>query len=287
MPSPRRIRLLFYVCLAGFAILLFSSHYRTTREADSIQDFYHKTKNALDKGSGSGSRAAERSQQVITGHDHDADGDVDADDEAGAKEMTERLRQAEQKAKENANAKGPTKPDVPQEIVGVGSSASGQDKKKGKDEPKETEEEHEVEQELNSILKKSPGTWDAYLSILFFSFVGSLLTDLIPVIIFSKSYCPHSKRAKGILLEKYIITPQPFVVELDQHPLGAQLQAKLAERTNRGTVPNVMVNGVSIGGGDETAQLDADGTLASKIKSMGGKRVDVTKRFIEDSRRPN
>jgi len=263
MPSPRRIRLLFYVCLAGFAILLFSSHYRTTREADSIQDFYHKTKNALDKGSGSGSRAAERSQQVITGHDHDADGDVDADDEAGAKEMTERLRQAEQKAKENANAKGPTKPDVPQEIVGVGSSASGQDKKKGKDEPKETEEEHEVEQELNSILKKSP------------------------VIIFSKSYCPHSKRAKGILLEKYIITPQPFVVELDQHPLGAQLQAKLAERTNRGTVPNVMVNGVSIGGGDETAQLDADGTLASKIKSMGGKRVDVTKRFIEDSRRPN
>jgi glutaredoxin len=38
------------------------------------------------------------------------------------------------------------------------------------------------------------------------------------VIIFSKSYCPFSAKAKRILVEKYSIVPAPFVVELDQHP---------------------------------------------------------------------
>lgn len=96
---------------------------------------------------------------------------------------------------------------------------------------------------------------------------------LLTVIIFSKSYCPHSKRAKGILLDKYMIEPAPFVVELDQHPLGSQLQARLAELTGRRTVPNVLINGVSIGGGDDTAELDTTGTLIAKIKDLAGKRM--------------
>lgn len=93
------------------------------------------------------------------------------------------------------------------------------------------------------------------------------------MIIFSKSYCPHSRRAKGILLDQYAIDPAPFVVELDQHPLGARLQGLLAERTGRRTVPNVLVNGVSIGGGDEVAALDLAGALEGKVKDLGGKKV--------------
>lgn len=91
------------------------------------------------------------------------------------------------------------------------------------------------------------------------------------VIIFSKSYCPHSKRAKDILLGHYDISPAPFVVELDQHPIGPALQQLLRETTGRGTVPNVMVNGKSIGGGDDMAALDHSDELGPKLRQMGGK----------------
>jgi len=100
------------------------------------------------------------------------------------------------------------------------------------------------------------------------------------VIIFSKSYCPYSKRAKSILLDKYHIEPAPYVVELDEHPLGAKIQERLGQMTSRTTVPNVMINGISIGGGDDVAALDRDGELSDKIKELGGKRMEVTKRPV-------
>ncbi len=93
------------------------------------------------------------------------------------------------------------------------------------------------------------------------------------VIIFSKSYCPFSAKAKRILVEKYSIVPAPFVVELDQHPLGPKLQASLEKSTGRRTVPNVLINGKSIGGGDDVEALDTGGTLVEKVQKMGGKRI--------------
>ncbi|KAI9804314.1 MAG: hypothetical protein M1833_007121 [Piccolia ochrophora] len=113
----------------------------------------------------------------------------------------------------------------------------------------ETDEEHAVEVELGSILKRSP------------------------IIIFSKSYCPHSRRAKTILLEKYKIVPSPFVVELDTHPLGSQIQDALERTTGRRTVPNVLVNGRSVGGADEVVDLEDNNNLVNRLKSWGGKRV--------------
>lgn len=252
-----------YIAIAGIVTLLFfTSQARHSRESDtrSIRDFYHKTVNAMDRGNG-GSIPGKQQQQVIPAHDHDADGDIDEDDEIMARQMAERLKQAEQKAKDSANAKAPNKPDLPGAIVGVGSSASGQHKGEpdGKGKVEETAEEHEIEVELNAILKKSP------------------------VIIFSKSYCPYSKRAKGILLEKYVIEPVPFVVELDQHPLGPQIQARLGEMTGRRTVPNVMIYGKSIGGGDDIAALDNEKKLADKVRQLGGKRVEISQRFVENA----
>ncbi|KAF9887456.1 hypothetical protein FE257_010173 [Aspergillus nanangensis] len=111
------------------------------------------------------------------------------------------------------------------------------------------DDHQEAKAELNSILKRSP------------------------IIIFSKSYCPHSARAKTILLNKYSIVPAPYVVELDQHPLGRQLQSLLADKTGRGTVPNVLVSGRSIGGGDDVTALDEKGELASTLKTLAGKWV--------------
>ncbi len=102
-----------------------------------------------------------------------------------------------------------------------------------------------------------------------------------PVIIFSKTYCPYSKKAKRILLEKLKIVPSPFVVELDEHPLGVGLQFALQKSTGRQTVPNVLINGKSIGGGDDIEDLEIKGTLVEKISSMGGKRImEVGRRVV-------
>ncbi|KAL8743499.1 MAG: hypothetical protein Q9190_004151 [Brigantiaea leucoxantha] len=141
----------------------------------------------------------------------------------------------------------------------------------GKEDKEETPEEHEVEIELNAILKKGPSRSSTWRLLEF----GQTLANrrIVIVIIFSKSYCGFSRKAKDILLEKYTIVPIPHVVELDEHPLGSGLQAALAKSTGRKTVPNVLINGKSIGGGDDVEKLDVDGELVSKVKSMGGKRI--------------
>lgn len=283
MPSQRRLRVLTYLVLAAIVTLLFfTSQARHSRDADtrSLQDFYSKTVNAM----GKGHAAAAPGQRVIADHDVDADGDIDEDDTVLAREMAARLRQAEQKAKDNAKAKAPNKPESPEEVVGVGSSASGQKKpapkEKPESEPEETEEDLEVKAELNAILKKSPGMTPSPSSA-----AACLLTWPLPVIIFSKSYCPYSKKAKGILLDRYAIEPAPYVVELDKHPLGPKLQAKLGDMTGRKTVPNVMVYGNSIGGGDDIAKMDDEKTLADKITSLSGKRVEVSLRFAQNAQK--
>ena len=91
--------------------------------------------------------------------------------------------------------------------------------------------------------------------------------------IFSKTYCPFSKKAKAILLDQYGINPAPYVVELDEHENGKELQDLLAEKTQRRTVPNVLVAGNSIGGGDDIQELHEEGQLASMIKEFGGRKV--------------
>ncbi len=74
------------------------------------------------------------------------------------------------------------------------------------------------------------------------------------------------------------------MVELDTHRLGPQIQMRLADMTGRRTVPNIMVNGKSIGGGDEISELDKSKTLVEKVRSLGGKWVTIKERFTQ---RPN
>ncbi|KAK1451181.1 glutaredoxin [Colletotrichum cuscutae] len=274
MPSQRQLRTLLVGVLIGVVFVLFyTSSLRANEVKDerTIQDFYHKTVNGLKHKQPPGQAVLEGNKPKAAGHvpvDKDADGDVDADDEKLAKDMQGRLKAAEDKAKELANKKSPLKPDAPSDVVGKGNSAAGQKKKEktanGKEvseteeeekkKKDESDEEHAVEVELNSILKKSP------------------------VIIFSKSYCPYSKKAKALLLEKYSIEPTPYVVELDKHPLGPQLQAFLGEKTGRKTVPNILVNSVSIGGGDDVIELDSQKKLVPRIIDLGQKKLEMKER---------
>jgi hypothetical protein len=163
--------MLFYLALAAVVTMLFfTAHYRQTQEPDtrSLQDFYHKTVNAIDRARGGGQTVLDAKTGKEAGRtpiDKDADGDIDADDEILAKEMAERLKAAEQQAKEKANAKAPNKPDAPSQLVGVGSSADGQQKKLDGDAPAkeaavhkelEVDEDQEAKVILDKILKKSP-----------------------------------------------------------------------------------------------------------------------------------
>ncbi|EFY89766.1 glutaredoxin domain-containing protein [Metarhizium acridum CQMa 102] len=283
MPSPRRVRLLALAAIATVVFFLFySSRVDPSQDSRTIQDFYHKTMDGMKKGSPPGQAIINTKTGEKAGHipaDKDADGDVDEDDRKITAEMQLRLKQAEQDAKDKANIKGGLKPDIPSEIVGKGNSAEGQpkkdksaaadkgvagdadkttDKTKPKPKPKDTKKESDAEDKLSSILK------------------------MAPVVIFSKSYCRCSQTAKGILLDKYNITPVPYVVELDIHDQGASLQDVLLDKTGRKTVPNVLVNGVSIGGGDDIVELDKQNKLADKIKILGNKRVKVSERFAPD-----
>ncbi|UNI15024.1 hypothetical protein JDV02_001597 [Purpureocillium takamizusanense] len=274
MPSPRRLRLVMLAAIVTVVLILFYSSGLDDSKKDtrSFQDFYHKTMDGMSSNKKSsppppGQAVLDSKTGVRAGHipaDTDGDGDVDDDDRRASAGTKERLRQAEQKAKDLANEKSPLKPDPPSEVVGKGNSADGQVKKKPadagsgvgktKDAPL-SKEEQEMDAELNAILKKAP------------------------VIIFSKTYCPYSKRAKGILLEKYAITPAPYVVELDEHPKGRPLQDRLKHKTGRGTVPNVLIQGVSIGGSDEIVELDNADKLVARIRGLAGKGVEVSERF--------
>lgn len=86
------------------------------------------------------------------------------------------------------------------------------------------------------------------------------------------------------MLEKYDIVPLPRVVELDLEKDGSLLQARLAARTGRSTVPNILVRGKSIGGSDEIVELDYSGGLVARIQSLGGGGVDVAERFSTQGR---
>ncbi|KEQ87615.1 glutaredoxin [Aureobasidium pullulans EXF-150] len=244
MPSQRRVKV--FALLAALAVLSFiylSSAGSSTRSSA----FYTSTSSALNA----------KHQEALDLENH---------------QKIQEVHEAAEKQKEAANIRDPDLAAVP----GQKKSVAGRKIIKGEkglkddgvakvgntgakptqaaDADDESEEEHKVETELNAILKKSP------------------------IIIFSKSYCPYSKKAKAILLEQYNIVPAPYVEELDLHPLGPQLQAALLKTTGRRTVPNVLINGKSIGGGDDIASLHEDDKLVAQIKELGGKRImEVTK----------
>lgn len=271
------MRLLMVAVVITVVFVLFYSSGMQPEADASLKGFYEKTKDAMERGAARGQAVINSKTGEKAGHipaDKDGDGDIDNDDKVAAQELQERLQAVAQEAKDKANEKSP-KPDLPSKIIGVGSSAEGQAKKgqvkvgsgsgggggdigervKPETTREETKEEHEAEVEINSILKKSP------------------------VIIFSKTYCPYSKRAKGILLEKYAITPEPFVVEIDEHPLGPHLQDYLQKKTGRRTVPNILINGVSIGGSDDIVALDNEDKLVAKFRDLGQARVEISERF--------
>ncbi|KAJ5281879.1 hypothetical protein N7478_007251 [Penicillium angulare] len=263
MPSARRTRLL---AIAVIAILIMTFYYSGEGSSIQNQKFYKSTLEAMKAKENAKQKTKDRIQDAMAkpaiapAVNADAEKAAPVANVKGTEEMEEIPIAG--RTKMTVPKKGPQDTLSEQDSEKAGWVAESEKKKSDDDEKeKEKKEEKEKEEEkldakaeLNAILKRAP------------------------IIIFSKSYCPYSKRAKSILLEGYTISPRPFVVELDQHPIGQDLQTLLAQNTGRRTVPNILVNGKSIGGGDDIAALDQSDDLASKLRQYGGKWVaDVTR----------
>ena len=102
----------------------------------------------------------------------------------------------------------------------------------------------------------------------------------------------YSKKGKA-LLQSYSLFPAPKIIELDERRTylleqlslvsnqlsflpadAATIKQILTRLTGRGTVPNVLLNGDSIGGSDDIQALHAEGKLRAlfeeqDVKVMG------------------
>lgn len=143
-------------------------------DGGKFQDFYHKTVKAMDGGKKAGQAIFNAETGEKAGHipaDRDGDGDIDEDDVESTAKMSERLKAAEQVAKNKANEKAGARPDPPSMVVGMGSSREGQEKlendgvSEGKGKAVEGKEKAVAQDaevvdagiELEKILKKAPG----------------------------------------------------------------------------------------------------------------------------------
>lgn len=171
MPSPRRIKVFALVVLIGVLVTLYVTG--AARQTRSSQ-FYTKTQDALAQ-----ARA----------HKESAMQDRESGLGAGDSEVGKRLKEAEEVAKRAADRKGDefhgehVKEKVlngkkakegERKVPGVAGHYSKQDlgimkplkeKDGDKEQAAETEEDHKVKNELNSILKRSPGMFLRTLEI--------------------------------------------------------------------------------------------------------------------------
>lgn len=81
------------------------------------------------------------------------------------------------------------------------------------------------------------------------------------VVIYTKESCPYCKLAKELLAAHHV-TPEEFRVDLDSSRLEEMLRL-----SNRRTVPQIFIDGQSIGGYDDLAVLAKSGKLDTLLKS--------------------
>lgn len=105
----------------------------------------------------------------------------------------------------------------------------------------------------------------------------SEILSLSPIIVFSKTYCQYSKKLKELLEQEYDFVPNYYVIELDKHSHGKELQDYIRDKTGRGTVPNLIINGVSRGGSDDIRALHTKGELLTSLKEWANGNFEVTR----------
>lgn len=80
------------------------------------------------------------------------------------------------------------------------------------------------------------------------------------VVMYSKENCPYCVRAKQLLKLKGVGYTD---IRIDTYP---EKRDEMIERSNRTTVPQIFINGNSIGGCDDLYALEDAGTLDKLLK---------------------
>ena len=75
--------------------------------------------------------------------------------------------------------------------------------------------------------------------------------------IYTKSWCPFCHKAKSLLDEKGLSYVEYDVTD------NPELEAEMRNRTHRTSVPQIYINGNHLGGSDELAAANRDGSLSS------------------------
>ena len=93
---------------------------------------------------------------------------------------------------------------------------------------------------------------------------GDDLTMPVPkVTVYSTGMCPYCVRARQLLERKGVHYTEHRVD--DQPHLRHEMEAK----SKRRSVPQIFINDLHIGGFDELAQLDRNGSLETLLQSSG------------------
>jgi glutaredoxin 3 len=87
--------------------------------------------------------------------------------------------------------------------------------------------------------------------------------EKFPVVTFTKSFCPHSKKVKELFTNNHVAF-QDF--QIDGRPDMDFIQDVLNDMTGARTVPRVFIGGKFIGGGDDTVKLFQEGKLTEILR---------------------
>lgn len=88
----------------------------------------------------------------------------------------------------------------------------------------------------------------------------------IPVLVYSKTWCPYCDRAKRALT---VLGIDYKVYELDKMSDGEVIQSALERITGQSTVPNIFVGGTHVGGCDDMMGMISNGSLRDLLVSKG------------------
>ncbi|EIM20349.1 glutaredoxin [Wallemia mellicola CBS 633.66] len=86
------------------------------------------------------------------------------------------------------------------------------------------------------------------------------------IAVFSKSYCPFCTRTKNLIKQLPVKPDNVAILELDERPDGADIQAYLLDKTGQRSVPNVFVKQQHIGGNDDFQAAHASGKIVQLLQ---------------------
>lgn len=84
---------------------------------------------------------------------------------------------------------------------------------------------------------------------------------MVAVVIYTKEYCSYCTNAKNLLDRKKINYKE---IRIDLYP---EYKDEMIAKSNRRTVPQIFINGQSIGGYDDLVELERAGNLDSLLNS--------------------